>query len=245
MTWQSIFKRALFYISVPTCVLCGERLDFEDKGLCKSCRVKYDNHKTRDCSRCGKKLHYCTCASNFLVSHSIKRHIKLFRYMKREEAEAGKHLIYSLKRDNREDVLDFLASELDSVIRASFNISDPTKYYITNVPRRRRAIIQYGFDHTACLAVKLSKRLDIEYKNLLISKSKLAQKETKGIVRLTNVNFDYKAHLDVNLSGKTVFVIDDLVTTGASMCASAMLIKGLGARECVAVSIAVAKGENS
>ncbi len=242
---KSIFKRALFYISVPTCVLCDERLDFEDKGLCKSCRLKYDNHKTRDCARCGKKLHFCTCASDFLVSHSVKRHIKLFRYMKRQEAEAGKHLVYSLKRDNREDVLNFLACELESAIRASFDISDPAKYYITNVPRRRNAIIKYGFDHTACLAAKLSVRLDIEYKTLLISKSKLAQKETKGSDRLTNVNFDYKPRHNVNLSGKTVFIIDDLVTTGASMCASAMLIKGLGARECVAVSIAVAKGENS
>ena len=164
--------------------------------------------------------------------------------MRRDEADPGKHLIYSLKRDNREDVVEFLARELSGSIVQNIDISRRDMYLITNVPRRSSSILKFGFDHTEELAKRISCELGIEYKGLLVSKSKRAQKETSGIERLTNVNFDYKRGLDINLKGRVALIIDDLVTTGASMSAAAMLIRGLGVNECIAVSIAVANNED-
>ena len=244
MTIKTISKRILFYLSVPTCVFCNERIDFDDEGICKKCKIKYENHKTRGCSKCSKKLSECTCPTQYLAKHSIKRHIKIFRYMDRGDAEPGKHLIYSLKRDNREDVIEFLSKELAEAIKSTIDITDTQKFLITSVPRRKSSIIKYGFNHSEILAKSLSKHLKIEYRSLLISNTKHAQKEMIGTERLFNVNFDYKPCVKPNLQGKIVFIIDDLVTTGASMSASAMLIRGLGARECIAVSIAVAHNED-
>ena len=71
------------------------------------------------------------------------------------------------------------------------------------------------------------------------SKLKTPQKKVHGEQRIKNAEFDYlKKHPSVR--GKRVILFDDIVTTGASMGASAMLIKGLGAKEIVGACIAIA-----
>ena len=245
MILNEYIKKALFYISAPSCVYCKERLDIDDRALCKTCLKIYKAHKTRSCSKCAHITCECSCAQKYLSDHSVKRHIKLFRYMLRDEAQPGKHLIYSLKRDNRRDVLDFIAEELSIACLKSIDLSDKTKYIITNVPRRKNAILNYGFDHTAVLARRLSKLLDIEFMPLLVSKGRKAQKETVGKERLRNVKVDYSSAAEnINLKGRVVLVVDDLVTTGASITSSSMLVRGLGAKECIAVTIAFAHSDD-
>lgn len=240
MNIKTIFDRLLYYVSVPKCVLCNTRLDFEDKGICKACRCVYEMHKSRNCSRCAKQLHYCSCTNEYMKSHSIKKHLKLFKYLNTEQSQPGNHLIYSLKRDNRDDVIEFLSDELVKVIKYNIDVSNKENYILTGVPRRRPSIAKYGYDHIDVLARAVSKKLDIKYMKLLKSNSKKSQKQTRGIDRLTNANFDYLSKREINLKGKTAFIIDDIITTGASIGASAILVKGLGAKECIAVSCASA-----
>ena len=238
MNFKKIFGVALYYISVPTCVLCREKLDIDDRGLCKNCAEAYIQHKTRNCSRCAKVLSRCSCTNYRMRSHSVKKHIKVFRYLNTEQSLPGNNLIYSLKRDNRDDVADFLANELSEVIVNNLDLVDRSKYLITNVPRRKRSIIDFGYDHAAVLARSVAKKLGIKYRSLLISKSKRAQKETKGEARLRNAEFDYKRAKENRLKGITVIIIDDVVTTGASVSSCATLIRALGAREIIAASVA-------
>lgn len=240
MDIKFFLNSVLFYISVPKCVVCNERLDLYDRGLCQSCKSIYEMHKTRNCSRCAKELNRCSCSNEYLKSHSVKKHFKLFRYLHTDQAIPGNKLIYSLKQDNREDVIDFLAEELVECVKNNIEVIDNEKWLITNVPRRKGAIIKFGYDHTEALAKKIAAKLHIKYLKLLKSKSKKAQKEVRGLDRLLNANFDYLFKRDINLKGKTVLIIDDIITTGASMGSCALLIRGLGARECIALTVASA-----
>ena len=173
-------------------------------------------------------------------AHSVKKHLKIFKYLNTEQAEPGNNLIFSLQQDYREDVIDFLAEEIAECIRSNLNLFDKDAYVITNVPRRKGAIIKFGYDHTECLAKSVSKKLEMKFCKLLKSKAKHAQKETRGSDRMANAEFDYISDNPMNLKGKSVIIIDDIITTGASMGGCAMLIKGLEARECIAVSVASA-----
>ena len=190
MKIKDIFNRFLYLCSVPKCVSCGEKLEYEDRGLCKDCLTVYREHKKRDCPKCSKILSECACSSDYLYAHGIKRIVKLFRYAKTEESVPSNYLIYSLKQDNREDVISFLSEELARSIERSLNIKKG-KYIITSVPRRRKAIVKFGFDHAEVLARRVSSILNIEYKKLLISKSKKPQKSVAGEARLYNAKFDY------------------------------------------------------
>ncbi len=149
------------------------------------------------------------------------------------------YLIYSLKKDNREDVISFLTDELVYALNNSIDFSKG-EYIITNVPRRRRSVVEYGFDHAEVLAKAVSKKLNIEYRQFLRSKSKKAQKSVQGQRRIQNAQFDYKRKREIDIKGKTVIIVDDIVTTGASMSRCASLIRGLGTNKMIGASIAIA-----
>lgn len=236
MNIKNIMDRVLFALSVPKCVCCKTRLDYGENALCLKCSAEFEQFKTRNCSRCARKLNMCSCSNDFLEAHYIKRTIKCFRYLNRNDATPGNALIYSLKRDNRSDVLKRCADELEYAIRNS--ISDPGGYIFTNVPRRKSAIIEHGIDHSELLARELAKRFDAEYISLLKSNAKKPQKSLETLDRFKNADFYISKNID--LTGRAVLLVDDIITSGASMSKAASLIRSLGSREINAVSLAIA-----
>ena len=236
MKIEEMMDRVLFALSVPKCVCCGTRLEYGQKAFCPKCSAKFEEFKSRGCARCARLLHQCDCSNEFLEAHFVKRVIKCFRYLDREEAAPGNSLIYSLKRDNRKDVLDKCTEELASAIRNS--ISDPEIYLFTNVPRRRAAIVEYGIDHSALLAKAVAKRLGAQYVPLLRSNAKKPQKSLERTDRMKNADFSLIRDLD--LSDKRVIIIDDIITSGASVSMAASLLRSLGARKITAACLAIA-----
>lgn len=236
MKLNDIMDRVLFALSVPKCVCCREKLNYGEKALCLKCSAKFKEFKSRNCSKCAKLLQECDCSNEFLEAHYVRRVIKCFRYLDREEATPGNSLIYSLKRDNRSDVLEVCAAELASAIRNS--VSKPEECIFTNVPRRKAAIIEYGIDHSALLASAVAKRLGAEYIPLLRSNAKKPQKSLERTARMKNA--DFRLIRDIDLSDKRVIVIDDIITSGASVSVASSLIRSLGARKITAACLAIA-----
>ena len=236
MKFKEFIRRTLFYIGVPECVCCEEKLDLFDTALCKTCLSKYSYHKTGICSLCFKHYDECTCSNELLRKGGIKRLVKCYRYVTNEENLPSNSVIYSLKRDNRRDVLTFLAKELSASIKIGIpNYSD---LFITNVARRRKTIVKYGFDHTALLAKAIARELDVPYIKALSSMAKHNQKKLSHKERSENARF--KAISPKRLVGKQFIIIDDVVTTGASMVAAASALKSAGVRSTVCAAIAIA-----
>ena len=151
---------------------------------------------------------------------------------------ANKHHVVLLVKhvsENRSDVLDRCTDELVSAIRNS--IENPENYIITNIPRRRSAIIEYGIDHSELLAKSVAKRLGARYKSLLYSNARTPQKSLERAERLKNAKFVLKrTRLPQNSS---IIIVDDIITTGASMGKAASLIRSLGVKNIVAAALAV------
>ncbi len=226
-------------MSVPTCVCCKERLNYEDRCLCPSCYIKYIDHKQLNCSRCAKVLEECSCTATYLNNHYVKRLAKVFRYKPSKDDLPSNFLIYSLKQDNRRDVFELLTEELVSAIRRMIDTSGKEDgFIVTNVPRRRAAISEFGYDHAEELAKRVGKALGIEYIKTLTSKAKQPQKATRGIERLENLRFGYATNR--KLSGKNIILVDDIVTTGASMGQCATMLRAMGAKRIYGACVAVA-----
>ena len=236
MRFKEFLRRTLFYISVPECVCCKEKLDVDDFALCKSCLKKYYYHKTRTCSVCFKPYGECVCVNELLRKGGIKRLSKCYRYVTNEDSLPSNSVIYSLKRDNRRDVLSFLTKELSASIRCG--IPSYKELYITNVARRKGTIVKYGFDHTALLARAVAKELEIPYIKALKSCAKKSQKKLSHRQRSENARF--KVISPKRVENKSFLLIDDIVTTGSSMIAAASALKNAGAtvKSCAAIAIA-------
>lgn len=234
---MKLIKNLLFYISVPKCVHCNERLARTDVALCNDCLREYYNQKAGNCSVCARPLYECTCSMKYLDSHFIHKLIKLFRYKIDRELPSN-DLIYSLKRDNRSDVIDFLSDELCYAINTSVKLNND--YVVTSVPRMKKSISKYGYDHAEKLARAIAKKLGLKYEKILLSQVKTEQKHSKSREeRYKNARFlTKKRHSD--MSGEHILLIDDIVTTGASMSACSMLLKGLGAKSITGAAVAIA-----
>ncbi len=237
MNIRGIFSRFLHLCSVPACISCGERLDFSDSAFCSECYDKFSTAKKQDCSRCAKLLPECTCTNEFLRSHFVKGLVKVFRYRPSEKENAPENqLIYSLKREERYDVMKRAVTELRAAIENSLSISED--FIFTSVPRRKSAILEYGVDHAAKIARLLSKEFCAKYLPILKSRAKKPQKTLDRTERLKNARFVIRK--EANLVGKTVILVDDVVTTGASMASAAALIRSLGCKKIYGVCLGVA-----
>lgn len=236
MSEKTLSDKLFFLLSVPKCVCCKERLSISDIAFCPKCSHDFEEIKTRSCSRCSKKLSECSCTNEYLSAHYVKSLVKVFRYKQSEENRASCSLIYSLKHNNRNDISKRCATELAAAICNS--VKSPETCIIVNVPRRRLSILKYGMDHSAILAKKISKLLGATYTAPLASRSKREQKTLQGEQRIHNADFYIKHQAD--FGGKTVILVDDIVTTGASMGRCAMLLRSLGAKRIIGAALGIA-----
>lgn len=229
--------RLLYYLSAPRCVCCGEFLAPEDTALCGACLGQYSEDTAGECSLCHKPRRFCLCTNEYLSRHFVKTLNKTARYHPGEGDRPLNCLIFSLKRDHRRDVTEFLARRMEESLTNTMTFPDGAVF--VPVPRRTSAKRRYGYDHAAMLAKELARRFHAAYSDCLVSHSHLAQKERTAEERLHNPDIRPKRE-NFDLSGQTVFLVDDVVTTGASMGTAAVILRSMGAGGihgvCVAVS---------
>lgn len=108
---------------------------------------------------------------------------------------------------------------------------------ITYSPRRASQVRYYGFDQSKEIALATSKATGIPCKDLLkrVGFSR-AQKKLHHTDRRKNIVGKFKC--DEDLSGKTVLVIDDVLTTGSTTGECAKILKEHGAKRVFVWTIA-------
>ena len=238
---KELIDRFLFYVSVPKCVSCDEILVYGEKALCSNCYKEYLEQKKRQCSRCAKKLSACCCSNFYLERNRVKSLIKVYRYNPKNQDLPGNRLIYSLKQDHRRDVFEFLAAELSMAICQNLDIlGKEDRYIITFVPRRAKAIREYGYDHAKELAKRVADITGIRFCEILLSLTEKAQKEVMQDERRKNAKYSLLKNAPDTLKGLTVILIDDIVTTGSSLAACVGALRVLKPKRVVGASLAIA-----
>lgn len=111
---------------------------------------------------------------------------------------------------------------------------------ITWVPLSRKRLRQRGYDQAKLLADQLSEITGIECRRLLKkTRNNPAQSGTGGAEkRRANVSGVYTALSPEKISGKSILIVDDIVTTGATLSECGRMLMSAGAREVKAVTVA-------
>lgn len=221
---------------LPKCTSCQNPLERGENVLCDECMKTFKAEMFNDCSFCFEQISRCTCTPKPFKKARIRRLFKISRYFAMKEDSPTKSLVFSLKHENISRVISFMANELASRIRDYYQ-ENASELVIVPIPRRKKSIVKYGYDHALVLSRRIAKILGCQVLPLLKS---LSGREQKGLTREERVkNIKFKFVKTPLLKEKTVLIVDDIVTTGSSMIQAAKMISTLKPKQIVGACFAV------
>ena len=238
------FKNLLF---PPRCAACREFMqkdifDLCENPFCEKCRTKWEFEKLSACPDCGLEMTICNCSAPLLRKSSVEEFVKLVNYSSKSKS-VGKNAILHIKRNKSTRVFNFFAEQLSYSARLKNNAYDKSSVLVAYVPRGESSRIKYGFDQSRELALRLAKKLDVRCCALFARnrKSKAEQKKLSLNERRENAKNMYavnKSKLEFLDGVKCVFIVDDVITSGASLygCISALKEHYTGKIICVSIA---------
>ncbi len=245
MSTRDIIRRLFSLHKCASCRRILSQCEFE-RALCEKCENAYRVALTESCPSCFRSAIECSCQPKMLADAGSLCLRKLFFYHPDKENEPQNRLLYFLKHNRSKRAVSFIADELYGEISAeleTLGISDrASELVLVNVPRGRKAIAAEGFDQSAELCRAISKISEIPYVPLIRRKlgggeqKKLtAAERKKNVKRLMYTNEKYVGMAN----GRYVILVDDVVTTGASMSVCLPILRKIGVRGVICVAVGV------
>ena len=204
-----------------------------------------ETKKLETCRDCGASFVDCRCMPEMLADAGCRGLIKLSAYDPGELRGTVNKLINNCKRYPSPALFDFLARQLcfgvEKILRELEAGRDMT--IVTYCPRSRKRVREYGFDQAELLAKSIAEVGGYRMESLLGRRNALLSKSQKWLGREARaVNAAHSVCLTdgQDIQGKTVVLVDDVVTSGATMAACAVQLTEAGAENVICVAIAEA-----
>lgn len=106
----------------------------------------------------------------------------------------------------------------------------PAQTIVTHLPTASKRIRQRGFDQAALIAESFAKQLQLSYAPLLYRTTQVDQIGKNRRERLAQMQSSFALHgSKTAVVGSTITLIDDVITTGASIEAAATMLRKNGA----------------
>lgn len=146
--------------------------------------------------------------------------------------------LYEFKFSQRIDLKDDFVDCLEAAAKANFHLSEFEA--IVPIPLVRAHRLLRGYNQCEYLAKYLAKRLDKAYLPRALKRigSPVRQSSLKEEDREENVKGTFKAGKAANIEGKKLLVVDDIMTTGATLKEAMTTLKVAGAASVLGLALA-------
>jgi len=205
-----------------SCLLCGAAAS-ECRALCAACQDDLPHQQTPVCPCCALPLALAATACGVCLQHPPAFDATQAALPYTFPVD---RLILGLKFGHRLAIADFLAQSM-------LTGEHPAGDVLVPVPLSRRRLAERGFNQALEIARRLARtcQLPIDFSTLSRVRETPPQSRLPWRVRKQNVRHAFECHRD--FSGRTVILVDDVMTTGATLDAAARCLKDHGAARVV------------
>ncbi len=225
------FFNRYFFNSDWRCLNCGCEI-FDKNKFCDACEKTLPYNDGYICAHCGRKViapeNYCSTCKGILTALDGCR--SYFNYEKPIST-----LIKRLKYGNARYLIEYFTDTLSVLYAKNYYNAD----YITFVPMTEKAKRRRGYNQSELLAKSLSEKIGVPTLECLAK-----VKETKRQVtlrrseRFKNLIEAFRVADKKAVKGKTLVIVDDVTTTGATAQALAERLKKAGALKVYLLTVA-------
>lgn len=219
------FEDLVHLLFPKVCLGCGHLLKTSEEALCTNCRLQLpEMHLNPNLNQLHKRfagkvsIRYVSAYLQFAKGGIVQRLIHQIKYRGQKEAGTivGRWFGNQLAQDEG--------------IMADVEVLIP-------VPLHRSRLKQRGYNQAAYIANGMAQSLqkEMDEKALVRKAFNSSQTQKNRVERWENVNTVFEVSTNANIRNKHVLLVDDVLTTGATLeaCAVALLAAG-----CSRVSIA-------
>jgi ComF family protein len=198
--------------------------------VCYACNGILTDHEVHICTSCRHSLP----VTNYHFEQDNKVDKVFFGRVKLEQATAllkfqkkglVQGLLHNLKYKGHEKIGEFLGVWLGNELKQTEHYK--TVDLVIPVPLHKKKLRKRGYNQVAKFGEEIAKALQIEYKdNVLVKKSSTKTQVFKSrFARWNNSNELFFLENKDLISGKHILLVDDIITTGATIeaCSIALL----------------------
>lgn len=228
-------RRLLDHLLPPRCLSCG--IGTQDAGrICPDCWKGLEFLQGPACDCCGRPFDFqvkaSLCGDCLINRPAYDRARAAVRY-----DDDFQHMIISYKHNDRTDYADFFGQLL---LQASQSL-DVTEAIVTPVPLHKKRLGKRRYNQSALMGRIFADKKQYDYIADMMTREKHTPPQNGNHNnRKRNVAgaFKVKAKYQDIIRGRTVILIDDVYTTGATVGACAKILKHAGAARIEIVTIA-------
>jgi ComF family protein len=226
---KNLFKGISDFVVPAVCMSCGKHLIDKEIYVCKDCFLQLE------------KIHpaFDIIKYTFRETHLVNYAVSLFLF---KEGTPIQDLIHGLKYEQTRNVGKFfgrmIGFEISKRIKENFDFIIPVPLHISK--KRERT-----YNQSEYIAAGIAETLTIGTMDKCIKRVKYTETQTRlnREQRQQNVSgaFEIDPKCGDEIPGKNIILVDDVITTGATIIECARILKEEGAGKIMVCSIALAE----